>query len=127
MRLKIIIVDDNPAVLRHLVSLLETEFEVVATADNGLSGLECIRRHMPDLVVIDLAMPILNGIELINELKNMPSYPAVVICSSESDPEIVEVARQAGALGYVFKMRMSSDLRKALKLAAQGKPFISPS
>src|SRR3954471_4955340 len=75
MRLKIIIVDDNPAVLRHLVSLLETEFEVVATADNGLSGLECIRRHMPDLVVIDLAMPILNGIELINELKNIrPSH-----------------------------------------------------
>jgi DNA-binding NarL/FixJ family response regulator len=126
MRLKIVVVDDHPVVLSHLVSLLETEFEVVATAENGLLALECIRRHAPDVVVVDLAMPMLNGVELTKELKKMPSHPAVVICSVENDPNIVEVARQAGALGYVFKVRMIRDLIKAVKLAAQGEPFVSP-
>jgi DNA-binding NarL/FixJ family response regulator len=125
MRLKIVIVDDNPVVLSQLVSLLGTEFEVVATAENGLLALECIRRHAPDVVVVDLAMPILNGVELTKELKKMPSHPAVVICSVENDPDIVEAARQAGALGYVFKARMTRDLIKAVKLAAQSEPFVS--
>lgn len=127
MRLKIVVVDDYHVVLSQLVSLLETEFEVVATAENGLLALESIRRHTPDVVVADLTMPILNGVELTKELKKMPSYPAVVICSVENDPEIVEAARQAGALGYVFKVSMTRDLIKAVKLAAQGEPFVSPS
>jgi two-component system nitrate/nitrite response regulator NarL len=129
MRLKIVVVDDNPAVLNQLVSILEpeTELEVAATAENGLLALECVRRHRPDVVVADLGMPILNGVELTKELKKMPSHPAVVICSVENDPEIVKVALQAGALGYVFKTYMDRDLIKAVKLAAQGESFVSSS
>jgi len=127
MRLKIVVVDDNPAVLNHLVSILElqNELEVAATAENGLLALECVRRHAPDVIVADLAMPVLNGVELTKELKKMPSHPAVVICSVENDPEIVKVALQAGALGFVFKMYMNRDLINAVKLAAQGKSFVS--
>lgn len=125
MKLKIVVVDDYPVVLSQLVSLLETEFEVVATAENGLLAFESIRLLTPDVVVADLAMPILNGVELTKELKKLSSYPAVVICSVENDPEIVEATRQAGALGYVFKVRMTRDLITAVKLAAQGKSFVS--
>jgi len=125
MRLKIVVVDDNPAFLSQVVSLLETEFDVVATAENGLLALESIRRYMPDVVVADLGMPIINGVELTRELKRVASRPVVVICSVENDQEIVEAARQAGALGYVFKSHMTRDLIKAVKLAAQGKSFIS--
>jgi two-component system nitrate/nitrite response regulator NarL len=125
MRLRIVVVDDNPAVLSQVVSLLETEFDVVGTAENGLLALESIRRLMPDVVVADLGMPVLNGVELTKELKKVASRPVVVICSVENDQEIVEATRQAGALGYVFKTHMTHDLIKAVKLAAQGKPFIS--
>jgi DNA-binding NarL/FixJ family response regulator len=124
-RLRIIVADDNPAFLRELISLLTAEFEVVATAADGKSALDLIRRYKPDLVVLDLAMPILNGIELTRVLAK--HSPSVVICSVETDPEIVEAARQVGALGYVFKVRVKKDLILAVKSAVQGRPFVSPS
>jgi len=120
------VADDNPAFLRELTSLLAAEFEVVATATDGNSALDLIRRYTPDLVVLDLVMPALNGIEVSRELAKSSSRPPVVICSVETDPEIVETARQAGALAYVFKLRVQKDLILAVKSALQGKPFVSP-
>ena len=121
--------------LRHLVSLLETEFEVVAAAEDGKSALECIRRYAPDVAVLDLHMPGLNGIELTREVRKMAPKrdwsvfsrlsPAVVICSVEGDPEIIQEAQEAGALGYVLKTQMDRDLIKAVKSAAHGKWFVS--
>ena len=124
-KLRIIVADDNPAFLRELTSLLAAEFEVVATATDGNSALDLIRRYKPDLVVLDLGMPALNGIEVSRELAKSSSSPPVVICSVETDPEIVEAARQAGALAYVFKLRVQKDLILAVKSALQGKPFVS--
>jgi DNA-binding NarL/FixJ family response regulator len=127
MKLKVVVADDNPAVLRQLVSLLETEFDVVCTAENGQGALECARRYHPDIVVLDLEMPVLNGIEATREVRKIGPTPAVVICSVETDPEIVEATQQAGALGYVFKARITRDLIKAVKLAADGESFRSSS
>ena len=125
MKLKVVVADDNPAVLRRHVSLLEAEFDVVSTAENGQSALECIRRYKPEIVVLDLGMPLLNGIEVTRELKKLGPNPAVVICSVEQDPEIIEAARQAGALGYVFKLRIHQDLIRAVKSVVRGESFIS--
>lgn len=125
MKLKVVVADDNPAVLSQLVSLLEAEFEVVSTAENGQLALERSRRYEPDIVVLDLEMPLRNGLEVTRELKKLSPSPAVVICSVERDPEIIEAARQAGALGYVFKMHVDGDLAKAVELAAHGEPFVS--
>ena len=125
--LRIIVADDNPAFLREVTSLLAAEFDVVATATDGRSALGLIRRYKPDLVVLDLHMPALNGIEVAGELAKNPPSPPVVICSVETDPEIVEAARQAGAIAYVFKVRVEKDLILALKSALQGKSFVSPS
>jgi DNA-binding NarL/FixJ family response regulator len=124
-RVRIIVADDNPPFLQDLVSLLADEFDVVATATDGKSALDLIRRYQPDLVVLDLGMPVLNGIEVTRELAK--HSPAVVICSVETDPEVVEAARQAGALAYVFKVRVEKDLILAMKSALQGKSFASPS
>jgi len=126
-RLRIIVADDNPAFLRELTSLLEAEFDVVATAADGKSALDLIRRYKPDLVVLDLGMPVLNGVEVSRELSKCSQSPPVVICSAETDPEIVEAARQAGALAYVFKLRVQKDLILAVKSALQGKSFASQS
>jgi len=125
MMLKVVVADDNPAVLRRLVSLLATEFEVVSTAENGEMAIESTRRYQPDVVVVDLEMPLLNGIEVTKELRKLGPTPAVVICSVESDPEVIEAAQQAGALGYVFKMHMDRDLVEAVKSAARGETFTS--
>jgi DNA-binding NarL/FixJ family response regulator len=126
-RPRIFVADDNPAFLRELASLLAAEFDVVATATDGRSALGLIRRYKPDLVVLDLAMPVLNGIEVTRELAMSSSSPPVVICSVETDPEVVEAARKAGAAAYVFKIRVQKELVLALKSALQGKPFVSPS
>jgi DNA-binding NarL/FixJ family response regulator len=125
-RLRIIVADDNSAFLRELTSLLAAEFDVVATAVDGKSALDLIRRYKPGLVVLDLSMPVLNGIEASRELAKNPHSPPVVICSVETDPEVVEAARQAGAVAYVFKMRVQKDLILAVKSAVQGRPFVSP-
>ena len=127
MTLKVVVADDNPLVLRELNSLLATEFTVVASAENGGLALECSRRYQPDIIVLDLEMPVLNGIEVTRKLRKLGPTPAVVICSVESDPEIIKAAQQAGALGYVFKARMTRDLISAVKCAADGKSFVSSS
>jgi CheY-like chemotaxis protein len=96
MKLRIVVADDNPAFLAKLVSVLATEFEVVATSADGKSALECIRLWQPNVVVLDLEMPEFNGIEVARELNKSPSSPAIVLCSIENDPEIVEAAQRAG-------------------------------
>lgn len=122
---RVIIADDNPAALRQLVGLLAAEFDVVATAENGRAAVENIRQYRPDIVVLDLQMPLLGGIEVTQELKNIAPGAAVVICSVETDPEVVQACHQAGALGYVVKMFAARDLPAAVRAAARGEPFLS--
>jgi DNA-binding NarL/FixJ family response regulator len=125
MKLRLVVADDMASMLRHLVSLLETEFEVVATAENGELALECIRRYAPEIVVLDIGMPVLNGIKVTQEARKLAPAPAVVICSVESDPQIIEAAKRAGALGYVLKTHMDRDLMTAVRAATHGKSFVS--
>jgi DNA-binding NarL/FixJ family response regulator len=125
-RPRIVVADDNPSFLRELTSLLAAEFDVVATAADGKSALNIIRHCEPDLVVLDLQMPELHGLQVTRELAMHPPSPPVVICSVETDPEVVEAARQAGAVAYVFKMRVQKDLILAVKSVLQGRPFVSP-
>jgi DNA-binding NarL/FixJ family response regulator len=123
-KLRIVVADDNAAFSQKLTSLLEVDFDIVATATDGKSAVELIRRLEPDLVVLDLSLQVLNGIEVTRQLAN--HRPPIVICSVETDPEIVEAALRAGALAYVFKVRVEKDLIQAVKSAIQGKPFVSP-
>jgi DNA-binding NarL/FixJ family response regulator len=125
-RPRIVVADDNPSFLRELTSLLTAKFDVVATAADGKSALNIIRHCEPDLVVLDLQMSELNGMQVTRELAKHPHSPPVVICSLETDPEVVEAARQAGAVAYVFKTRVQKDLILAVKSVLQGRPFVSP-
>ena len=125
-RLRIIVADGNPLFLQNLVLLLATEYEVLATAADGRTALEIIRRFQPDVVVLDLRIPMLNGIEITRILAADTPSPRVVICSVETGPDLVEAAQKAGAAAYVFKARLKKDLLQAVKLAAQGKSFVSP-
>jgi DNA-binding NarL/FixJ family response regulator len=126
MKLRLAVADDNADVLSEIISVLETEFDVVVTARDGKSALESIRSCSPDVVVLDVEMPGLNGIEVTRELSKHTPRPAVVICSVAGDPEIIEVAREAGALGYVFKARIRKGLVAAVKSVVRGQSFVSP-
>jgi two-component system, NarL family, response regulator NreC len=126
MKLRILVADDNAQFLRKMASILETEFEVVATAVDGQSALESIRSCLPDVVVLDLEMPLLNGMDVTRELTNQSLNPKAIICSVETDPEIVEAALAAGARGYVFKARIEIDLVVAVQLVVRGQVFVSP-
>ena len=123
---RLLVADDHPAFLTKLVLLLTTNFDVVATATDGNSALDLIRRYAPDLVILDLDMPGLNGIEVTRELAKSSKDPPVLICSIITDPDVVEAARQAGALAYVFKTRIEQDLILAVTSVLQREPFPLP-
>lgn len=125
MKPRIVVADDNPEFLDEFVSILENEFEIIAIARDGKSALDVIRAAHPDVAVLDLDMPGLNGIEITRELARNLTAVAVVLCSVESDPEIIEAALLAGARGYVFKIRIARDLVEAVKSAARGEFFCS--
>lgn len=125
MRLRLVVADDSPAFLHQLIYLLAIDFNVVGSAENGKAALDVIQDTRPDVVVLDLEMPILDGIQVTRELRKLGPSPAIVICTVETDPEIIEEALQAGALGYVFKTYAGQDLVKAVKLAAAGESFVS--
>jgi DNA-binding NarL/FixJ family response regulator len=124
---RIIVADDNANVLLTLVSALSTDFDVVATATDGRSALTHIERLQPCVAVLDLNMPELSGIEVAREIVRLRLTCVVVICSVESDPELISAAQLAGALGYVLKRQMNKDLVLAVRRAASGEVFISNS
>ena len=124
---RIVVADDNSKMLSTLVAVLSSEFEVVATANNGRCALEQIQRLQPAVAVLDLNMPELNGIEITRKVRQNGLTSGVVICSVESDPELIAAAQSAGALGYVLKTRLNRDLVTAVKCVARGEAFISNS
>jgi two-component system, NarL family, response regulator LiaR len=123
--MRLVIADDNPAVLRQWIVLLQDHFDVIAAARDGLTALEYISRYLPDVAVLDLLMPSMDGLEVTQRLKNSGLPTAVVICSIETGQEFIDSAREAGALGYVFKYNMVRDLILAVRCVARGEPFIS--
>lgn len=125
MKLRILVADDNAQFLQMMALILGAEFEVVATAVDGQRALEMFRSCLPDVVVLDLEMPLLNGIDVMRALADHTPSPKAVICSVESDPEIVEAAAAAGAMGYVFKSRIETDLILAVRAVALGQVFVS--
>lgn len=124
-QVRLVVADDNARMLQRLVSLLEVEFQVVATAADGNSALDLVHHWKPDVVILDLNMPMLNGIEVTRKLANDPQSPPVVICSAEASPKIVEAALGAGVKAYVFKARIEEDLVLAVQSARQGRTFVS--
>jgi DNA-binding NarL/FixJ family response regulator len=123
MKLRITVADDSRRVLSALVAILSSEFDVIATATDGRTALEQIQQLQPSVAVLDLDMPELNGIQITREIVRQRIPSEVVICSVETDPEVIEAARDAGALGYVLKTDIHRDLLIAVERAARGETF----
>lgn len=124
MKLRIVVADDNTRILSTLVAALSPECDVIATATNGQSALSQIQDLEPAVAVLDLNMPELNGIEITREIIRQGLPSRIVICSVESDEEMIAAAIGAGALAYVLKPRLNKDLLAAVKCAARGEYFV---
>ncbi len=127
MRARILLADDHAEMRRRIQRHLEAEFEVLDTFGNGLALLEAASRLEPDICVLDISMPVLNGLETATRLKQCGSTAKIVFLAIVDDPDYVKAAFQLGASGYVVKGRMLSDLRPAIKETLAGRIFVSSS
>jgi DNA-binding NarL/FixJ family response regulator len=125
-RARILLADDHKGMRDRVVRLLESEFEMVGAMEDGRALLEAASMLKPDVCVIDISMPIVSGIEAAAQLKERGSTAKVIFLTVHDDPDFVQAALDTGALGYVLKSRMASDLRSAIKGAIAGRLFISP-
>jgi DNA-binding NarL/FixJ family response regulator len=122
-----LLADDHADFLGVAAQLLDGEFEVVKTVGDGESLLSETARLRPDVVVLDITMPGLNGIEAARRLRAAGDAAVIVFLTVHSDPDYVRAAVAAGALGYVVKSRLASDLLPGLREAMAGRSFVSPS
>jgi len=126
-RARILLADDHKEIRDRAVRLLEPEFEVVGAVSDGNALVRVSAQLKPDVCIIDISMPYLNGIEAAIKLRENGSEARIVFLTVNEDSDFVRAALKTGALGYVVKSRMASDLCAAIKGAIRGHLFVSPS
>ena len=128
-KITVLLADDHTMVRQGLRSLLavESDIEVVGEADNGRQALQLARKLQPHVIVMDIAMPQLNGLEATRQIIQEVPGSRVIILSSYSDDEYVEQLTDAGATGYLLKQTAANNLIKAIRETRQGNAYFSPS
>lgn len=119
MRARVLLADDHAVVGEGVRAMLTSEFEVVGLARTGLDLLQMARQLKPDVIVADIAMPLLNGLDAAERLREDQPHCPVIIMSAHESPAYVHAAQRAGARGYVLKSR-SEELPKAIRTVLSG-------
>ncbi len=122
---RILLADDHPAMLRKLASLLAGAYEIVDSVNNGKAAMDAAVRYCPDVVLMDISMPVMNGIEAAENLIRMRTEAKIVFLTVHDDPDFVRAALATGAAGYILKSRMATDLVPAITAALAGHRFVS--
>jgi DNA-binding NarL/FixJ family response regulator len=122
----VFLADDQEEVLRAVVKTLQDEYEIVGLAINGRDLLELVPALQPEILVLDVFMPLVNGIEAAFRLKTVGCCSKVIFLTVNDDTDFVEAARATGARGYVLKPRLATDLIPAIKSALDNSFFLSP-
>jgi DNA-binding NarL/FixJ family response regulator len=123
----VILAEDNEDVRQKLEQILAGDYDVLAAVENGAQLVDVATTLKPDLLVIDISMPILNGLDALQQLRLRAIDAKAVIISVNADPAYVRRAFQIGATGYVLKVTGAQDLPIALRSALEGKTFVSAS
>jgi DNA-binding NarL/FixJ family response regulator len=127
MPINVLIADDHQLVRQGLRALLERDgFRVVGEAADGQQALKLAEELHPDVAVLDLSMPVLNGIDTAREVQRVSSKTKTVILSMHTDPRYILESLRAGAKGYVMKTHAAEDLVRAIREAARGGTYLSP-
>ena len=126
--IRLLIVDDHEVVRQgvHAFFNAHPDFEVVAEADSGTSAIEMAKEHVPDVVLMDLIMPGMDGVEATRQVKNISPRTQIVVLTSYHDDEHIFPALQAGAISYILKDIKMEELAEAVQRAASGEATLHP-
>ena len=125
-RPRILLADDHRIVVEGLRGLLEPEFEIVGIVEDGRALLTAAEKLRPDVIVADISMPLLNGIDSVRQIKKTHAEIKVVFLTMHPDVTYAASAFEAGASGYVLKHSAASELVTAIQSALRGKTYVTP-
>src|ERR1051326_496020 len=127
--IKILLVDDQPLFREGLRTLLSvhSDFEIVGEAGNGQEAINLVRSHTPSVVLMDLQMPVLDGVAATHRLHEEYPQRRVIVLTTFDDDKYVFEGLRAGAVGYLLKDAPSEKLQEAIRAAARGESFLQPS
>ncbi len=128
MRTRVLLADDHSLIRQGLKSLLEGQgFQVVGEASDGHEVLRAVEETHPDIAILDIRMPVLNGVDATRELKKSSPKTKIIILTQHDENQYVTEALQAGAKGYVLKSQGAEDLVQAIREVSRGAVYLSPS
>lgn len=122
---RVLLADDLTPVLSAVSKLLQNSFEIVGVVTNGQSALDSTVELKPDLIILDISMPGMSGIEVARELRRRECQTKIVFLTVHQDSDILATCLAAGGLGYVVKVLMDTDLIPAMNEALAGRVFVS--
>ena len=122
----VLMADDHSLILAGLRKLLEGECEVVGTVEDGRALVEAAQKLRPDLILLDISMPLLNGLEATRQLTKLVPESKVIILTMHASPTYATEAFQAGASGYLLKRSAASELSQAIQSVLQGQKYLTP-
>jgi DNA-binding NarL/FixJ family response regulator len=125
--LRLLVAEDHAGMRAKVVSTLEVDYSVIGAVGDGQEMLDVESRFKPDIVILDISMPTINGIEAATRLRQRGSAAKVVFLTVHEEPDYLKAAMATGAFGYVLKGRLANDLQFAVKEAIAGRRFVSPS
>lgn len=126
-KIRVLLADDHETIQARVRSILCDDFEVVGAVGNGRDAVTEVRRLDPDVLVIDISMPVLDGLQATSQLHLNECRTKVVFLTVHEDQDYVDAAMAAGASGYVTKSRIKSDLVPAIREALEGRTYVSKS
>ncbi|MGB9243166.1 MAG: response regulator transcription factor [Candidatus Acidiferrales bacterium] len=126
-RARILLADDNELLLERTAEMLASSFDVVGLARDGRDLIAKARKFTPDVIIVDIAMPLMTGIEAVHELRQSGSIARFVFLTVHQEYEILQACLEEGALGYVIKSHIKADLVPAIHAVMAGERFVSPS
>jgi DNA-binding NarL/FixJ family response regulator len=128
MPIRVLVADDHTMVREGLRALLDgdTEIDVVSEVSDGLEALEMVRKHKPDIAILDIAMPKLNGLLATKRIRSEVPETKVLVLSMYGEEEYITEALKSGASGFILKDAAASDLISALKAVSRGERYLSP-
>jgi DNA-binding NarL/FixJ family response regulator len=124
---RVLLADDHVAMLAELRTLLEKDFEIVAAVSDGQQAVDAVHRFDPDVVILDISMPALDGLQTAGELNKAACRAKIIFLTIHEQREYIVAAFSAGASGYVTKRHLATDLIPAIHEVLQGRTFTSAS
>jgi DNA-binding NarL/FixJ family response regulator len=126
IRPRVLLADDHPALLKATTALLKGQFDVVGTASDGATLVSEAVRLCPDVIVADITMPVLSGIDAAHRLRESAPSAKIVFLTVHSEEQFMKACMAEGALGYVLKSHMKAHLIPAIQAALGGQSYICP-